>query len=290
MSGEAILGWVERERRKRCATWFILAGVGIVTGLAVLGLTFCAFWLAFLILAPLAMLHLSIGWPLGVTAVVTGMLFIDSWYSRRDDLSSVTLWFLRETVGLGPRLLVESLRSLAKAQRLASLDAAVCANALAFLAAQRKSVAAEELMRSLPRTVWPKLSHQLCLLDGVLLLRSDSRITLTEPLRFRLRWMLGLRANPEPAPPPPPEAEPPPRVEPEKLSPHEILGVSPSATLAQIKMAYRSRMKECHPDRFPELDPATRQLAEEWTKSLNAAYEALVAERKGHSAAGRNRM
>ena len=71
--------------------------------------------------------------------------------------------------------------------------------------------------------------------------------------------------------------------EPHKLTPAEILGVLPTASLAQIKIAYRNRIKECHPDRFAGMDERSRSLAEEWTKSLNAAYEILVRETGGKS-------
>ena len=51
------------------------------------------------------------------------------------------------------------------------------------------------------------------------------------------------------------------------------------ASLAEIKTAYRNRVKECHPDRFSTLDEQSRQLAEEWTKAINAAYASLLAQR-----------
>jgi curved DNA-binding protein CbpA len=65
--------------------------------------------------------------------------------------------------------------------------------------------------------------------------------------------------------------------EPQQLSPHEILGVASSASAAEIKTAYRNRVKECHPDRFPNVDEPSRLLAEEWTKAVNAAYAELLA-------------
>ena len=38
-----------------------------------------------------------------------------------------------------------------------------------------------------------------------------------------------------------------------------------------------------HEDRFAAMDEHSRSLAEEWTKSLNAAYELLVRETRGQS-------
>jgi len=93
---------------------------------------------------------------------------------------------------------------------------------------------------------------------------------------LRLRQLLKSEKKATPAPEQ--STEPAPVTEPEELTSYEILGVSASASLAEIKLAYRRRIKECHPDRFGELDPTSRQQAEEWTKALNAAYDALVAQ------------
>jgi len=63
--------------------------------------------------------------------------------------------------------------------------------------------------------------------------------------------------------------------EPEKLSAYEILGLSPSSSLLEIKAAYRKRMKACHPDLFAGMDQRAMALAERWTRALNAAYSKL---------------
>ena len=101
-------------------------------------------------------------------------------------------------------------------------------------------------------------------------------------LRLELR-SFGVRKRTKAAAPqrkPEPESEPEPVsvMEPDKLSPHELLGVSDSATVAEIKAAYRRRVKECHPDRFAGMDEQTRRLAEEWTKAVNTAYHTLLAQ------------
>ncbi len=53
----------------------------------------------------------------------------------------------------------------------------------------------------------------------------------------------------------------------------EILGVPPDATREQIRQAYRHRVMESHPDRFPPERKALQELA---TIALTEAYTALM--------------
>jgi DnaJ-domain-containing protein 1 len=177
-------------------------------------------------------------------------------------------------------LILESCRRLGRAAQFALLDFYACGNVLAFLAVKPKSVSKEQVLAEFPDLSWSRLSNQLRLLAGVLFLRADSsRVTLTPLLRLELRRVGGFRpARVEPVQPPP---EPVPVTEPEKLSSYELLGVSASATLAEIKLAYRTRIKECHPDRFAAMDQTSRQAAEEWTKAINGAYQELVNQKRG---------
>ena len=56
----------------------------------------------------------------------------------------------------------------------------------------------------------------------------------------------------------------------------KILGVSEAATVEQVKEAYKTLIKQNHPDRVQGMSPAFRELAEAETKKINAAYrEAL---------------
>jgi hypothetical protein len=55
---------------------------------------------------------------------------------------------------------------------------------------------------------------------------------------------------------------------------YELLEVPPSATSAEIRLAYLELAKVWHPDRF-QSDPALFRRAEERQKSLNAAYAAI---------------
>jgi tetratricopeptide (TPR) repeat protein len=54
---------------------------------------------------------------------------------------------------------------------------------------------------------------------------------------------------------------------------YEILGVSRTASAAEIRQAYMRLAKERHPDRFP--DPAERARAESFFKELTAAYNTV---------------
>ena len=59
---------------------------------------------------------------------------------------------------------------------------------------------------------------------------------------------------------------------------YSIIGIIPPCSLDQLKAAYRQRMKEYHPDRYPTEAPEFRKWAEERAKAINAAYETLLAE------------
>jgi DnaJ-domain-containing protein 1 len=52
-----------------------------------------------------------------------------------------------------------------------------------------------------------------------------------------------------------------------------ILGLPDSATIDEIKEAYKALIKQNHPDRVHGMSPAFRRLAEAETKKLNAAYQ-----------------
>jgi hypothetical protein len=58
----------------------------------------------------------------------------------------------------------------------------------------------------------------------------------------------------------------------------DVLGLSPMATIEEVKEAYRERVKQNHPDRVQGMSTAFTALAETETKKLNAAYQdALLA-------------
>lgn len=52
-----------------------------------------------------------------------------------------------------------------------------------------------------------------------------------------------------------------------------VLGVEQSASVEQIRAAYKIRIKQTHPDRLHDVSPAIRTFAEDETKRLNAAFQ-----------------
>lgn len=55
----------------------------------------------------------------------------------------------------------------------------------------------------------------------------------------------------------------------------KLLGVTKTASLAELKTIYRNLVKEWHPDRFP-LDSEERHVAEDKSKTIIEAYHFLV--------------
>jgi hypothetical protein len=52
-----------------------------------------------------------------------------------------------------------------------------------------------------------------------------------------------------------------------------VLGLRGKVTFEEVKRQYRKRMTEYHPDKVASLGAKLRELAEEETKKINAAYE-----------------
>ena len=61
--------------------------------------------------------------------------------------------------------------------------------------------------------------------------------------------------------------------------PYVVLQIAPTATVEEIKSAFRKRMQEYHPDRVASLGIRLRTVAEEEAKRINDAYERLLRKR-----------
>ena len=280
---EAIAHWLEQKRRTDRAYAAVISILALCGGVAVFLLMSLLIY-AVLFTVGGAFVHAAPFLALVALALTAG-IFVRSMKARQDErqlgLDPMGLWILKDISSAGPRLILEGLRQLRCCGQLGELNVAACARALAYLAAQNAAVTWQDLVRHCPQLPSPRLREQLSLLDGVLFLGEEAaRVTLMDPFRLRLRWLLAreqrAEKRQEPARPSPgPIPQPLPINEPEKLSAYEILGVSPSASLVEIKTAYRKRVKECHPDLFAGMDQQAKALAERWTRSLNAAYATL---------------
>ncbi len=263
------------------------AGYGLLTfvgGGIFLGLTF---WLVFMVVKLFLIINFQLAWWVSlIAAVVAGnvcaAIFIDVIRAARDDMTFLPVWLWREYIGIGPRLILESLPAWRDARTWKNWDMGTNAKVLYYLGGRDGQVHQVELQRVFGTLDWERLKRELKLLPGVIFFHPDERrIALTLPLRLQIRLFRGRKRvlTPEPEP----EPQPVPAPAPEPLSPTELLGVAPNAGVAQIKAAYRQRIKECHPDRFAGMDELSRAQAEEWTKQLNAAYETLLREARGGS-------
>lgn len=63
--------------------------------------------------------------------------------------------------------------------------------------------------------------------------------------------------------------------------PYQVLGVSPDASLEEIRSRYRELLLRYHPDRVQHLGKEFQDLADRRTKDLNAAFAAVLRERGG---------
>jgi hypothetical protein len=271
----SIAAWLAKKRRTDQASAAVLSVLALSSGAVVFFLMALPIYAVLTIVAggfmePDPWLGLV---ALGLAVGIFGLSVRRVREDRELKLDPMGYWIIKDIYSLGPRLIFEGLRQVRCCALLGELDVAACAQTLAYLARQNAAVAWQELEEHCPPLPGPRLKEQLSLLDGVLFLGEDgARVTLMDPFRLRLRSML----PPEPARPRP---EPPPRFvpvnDPETLSAYEILGLSPSASLTEIKTAYRKRVKECHPDLFAGMDQQARALAERWTRALNAAYASL---------------
>jgi hypothetical protein len=286
---EAIARWLAQTRRKERTLAAVLSILGLGSGTAVFLLaSVVVYTILFIFYGAIAY---SSPW-LGLAALgLTAGCFALSMRGKQDrlDFDPMGFWLIKDICSFSPRLILEGLRQFRRCAQLGELNVPACARALGYLARQNAAVDWEGLMRHCPQLPSQSLRQQLFLLDGVLFLgENGSRVTLMGPFRLLLRSMLEpeVRAEKwhEPAPPPP-RREPAPQAvpvnEPEQLSPYEILGLSPSASAAEIKTAYRQRVKACHPDLFAGMDPQAKALAERWTKALNAAYATLNPRHRG---------
>lgn len=277
MSGSAIQTWLSMKQRKALLNARIYFATTLTGGtlalLPNLGIGYLFAKIALLLVFPTAA-HVGIfAFLLMVPLVI--LLFADCLRAERDDMAIIPLWLAREYFHMGPRIILDGQDALIRARQFARVDNELCAELLAYLLPKTTPTSRQELSGTFPQFSWMEIVQQLRTIDGILLFRNIQSVSLLTPLRRELRQWIAQSSIRE-IPSPEPEAVP--VNEPQQLSPREILGVPPGASPAEIKAAYRNRVKECHPDRFPNMDEQSRGLAEEWTKAINAAYAELLAD------------
>jgi hypothetical protein len=135
----------------------------------------------------------------------------------------------------------------------------------------------------IPQTA--ELQHEINTYTTVALVSAAAFIfCLLSPLLYRLLLYI-LHGNSAFRPRgPKPQSMPPPRTErqsrtgqraEERPDPFTVLGVSRNATFEEIKRAYRTKMREYHPDKVASLGAELREVAERKAKQINEAFETL---------------
>ena len=174
---------------------------------------------------------------------------------------------------MGPRLVTGCIKRLLAVGRIRRANLHGCSAALALLARSGHKLSAADFATAVPGSN-PKdiFFHLIELQAAILISKEPAVVTLTDSVREELRHLLGAPTDfnfQGPAEPIPPTIFGNPDL-------YAVLGLVPPASLDQIKATYRTVIKEYHPDKFAGGPPGFRRLAEEKTKEINAAYEALA--------------
>jgi DnaJ-domain-containing protein 1 len=90
-------------------------------------------------------------------------------------------------------------------------------------------------------------------------------------LAIGYKFVSAMMVSPKGDAAPGPDVEPPLRIDTRRPW-HEVLGVSPEATRAEIDRAYRALIEQYHPDKFNQHGDDIREIAQKRAKELNAAY------------------
>ena len=196
----------------------------------------------------------------------------------REFVSAACLDFLL----CGPRCALYGVATVRRAVRLLFFDVKTSAHILTLLLQSGRRVSFAEIGQTVPRVFSRRILVQLNDINGVVFLTQDPiGLSLTSDLRAELREAfkgeMPRFARPEPEPSYTPEVEA--EAVDELVECYRLLGLKPSATLREVKAAYRKHLKNCHPDRFHDFGSDWRDMAARKTRDLIRAYETIAAAR-----------
>lgn len=217
-----------------------------------------------------------IKWPLPQTAS-SRTIQVETMPWLRNFVSS----FVLDLLLCGPRCALFGWATLRRACRLCCFDVATCSSILSLLLQRGRRVPFAELTNLAPQILSRRILVQMHDIEGVVFLTEDPLgLSLTSDLREELR-NAGRTRN----------AQRPPEFESFRNAPssspshqqhplfpyYQALGLTPGASPAEVKAAYRKCLKNCHPDRFQDFGTDWGELAAQKTRELITAYETITA-------------
>ncbi len=308
--------WLKKKLAFQTTGCFAISFLSFVTGIAILAITFflsfVVIWLGILGVSAFSELvfnkpiHLSPHSIYVICGLFLVLLFIENFRTSRKYLNSYVLQnpvspggvafagilgalfallanpdasgkIISDLLFTGPRVTIYSVLSFRRAVRLMKTNVKTASDALTILLGRTHRMSVTELSKSLRGNDPIPALFQLQEIDCILFLSKEpTGVILTEEIRRELNLLVGNQISFESLPDDEPSA---PETH-ENLEQYELLGLKPTASLEEIKTAYRSRIKQCHPDKFVGRGAEFRQLAEERAKSINAAYKILLAKHK----------
>lgn len=308
--------WLTKKLRLQILEFLILGFLAFVGGIVALIFTFffsCAFvgtgMMALSALSKLAFgkaLHLSLYWIPGISSFFLVLLFVENFRTSRDYLGSYKLQnrvmpvmglsdalaallanpeatgkIIADMLFTGPRLVTWAFSNLWRAFSLMRPDRDTASEILAILARRIHRTSLNELSKLILGRDPMKALFLLQEIDCVLFLSKEpAGVILMPETREELNSILGVQGDFESAQPEDESDDEPAASSPvEDFDFYELLGIQPTASPAEIKTAYRNRIKQCHPDKFVGRGAEFRHLAEERAKALNEAYAILSAKR-----------
>src|SRR6188768_1816240 len=125
MSQNTITTWLIHKRRRGISNALCYAAVTLVGGAFIIALMFCFVFVAakatLLSAFPLYAIVVTIVSGL-IAFIINALIFTDSVKVRRDDMTFLPSWLLREYISIGPRLVLEGWPHVLRAHRFSQMD------------------------------------------------------------------------------------------------------------------------------------------------------------------------